>query len=71
MMQTYTFDRILELIGTLSDDEQETLVQIIQRRQSERRRDQIAQNIVQAQAEYQRDEVFRGTADEVLASLLI
>ena len=69
-MQAYTFDRVLDLVDALSDDEQQALIRIIQQRQIERRRDEIAANVTQAHAEYQQGEVFRGTADEVMAELL-
>ena len=53
----------------MSDDEQQTLIHIIQQRRIDRRRDEIAANIAQSHEEYQRGDVFRGAADEVLTEL--
>ena len=63
------FNQILEMIDNLSLDEQEDLINIVQHRQIERRREEIAANIAKAHQEYQQDEVFRGTVDEIIAEL--
>jgi hypothetical protein len=68
-MTTYSFDAILELVEEMSDDEQMTLIDLIKRRHSEKRRDEIAFNIVRANEEYARGQVFRGTLDDVIAEL--
>lgn len=68
-MQAQSFDHILELVETLSDDEQQTLIRLLQQRRVERRRDEIAANIARANADYQQGEVFRGTVDEMMAEL--
>ncbi len=44
-MTTYSFDVILELVEEMSDDEQMTLIDLIKRRHTEKRRDEIALNI--------------------------
>ena len=63
------FNQILEAIECLSLEEQEDLIQIIRKRQIERRREEIAANITQARQEYQQEKVFRGTVDDVIAEL--
>ena len=44
-MNTYSFDRILELVEEMSDEEQIALIDLIKRRRIEKRRDEIALNI--------------------------
>ena len=44
-MNTYSFDRMLELVQEMSEDEQITLIDLIKRRRIEKRRDEIALNI--------------------------
>ncbi len=68
-MNIATFDNILDAIETLSSDEQIALVDIVQRRLSDRRRTEIANNIAKAKQEYQSGHVFRGTVDEAIAEL--
>ena len=68
-MQILTFDSILDAIETLSADEQTTLLGIMHRRLSDRRRAEIAANIAQGKQDYQSGNVFRGTVDEALAEL--
>jgi len=63
------FDRVLESIETLSLDEQEALIDLVKRRLAEKRREEIAANIAQAQAEYQSERIFRGTVAEVMDEL--
>ena len=44
-MNTYSFDRMLELVQEMSEEEQITLIDLIKRRNIEKRRDEIALNI--------------------------
>jgi hypothetical protein len=41
----------------------------VRHRQIERRREEIAANITQSHQQYERDEVFRGTIDDIIAEL--
>ncbi len=68
-MQAVTFDSILDAIETLSTDEQTTLLVIMQRRLSDRRRTEIAANIAQGKQDYQSGNVFRGTVNDAIAEL--
>jgi hypothetical protein len=67
--KTIQFNQILEMIDHLSVDEQDDLINIVQHRQIEKRREEIANNINQARQEYQEGKVFRGTVDEIIAEL--
>ncbi|MEG4226119.1 hypothetical protein QUA35_08185 [Microcoleus sp. N9_B2] len=68
-MKTYSFDAIIELVEEMSDDEQITLIDLIGRRLKEKRRDEIALNIVRADEEYLHEQVFRGTVNDIMAEL--
>jgi hypothetical protein len=68
-MKTYSFDGIIELVEEMSDDEQIALINLIGRRLREKRRDEIAMNIVRAEEEYLHEQVFRGTVNDIMAEL--
>ncbi len=69
MTQFSKFQQVLENVESLSLDEQEALIDLVCRRLKERRRDDIATNIAQAQIDYQTGNVFRGTVAEIMAEL--
>jgi hypothetical protein len=51
-MQNLAFDEVLEVIDTLSLDEQETLLSIVRQRFTEHTRQQLAADIQAARAEF-------------------
>ncbi len=69
MSQTIQFHQILEMIDNLSLDEQDDLINIIRHRQIEKRREEIANNIIQARQDYQEGKVFRGNIDDIITEL--
>ena len=69
MSQTIQFHQILEMIDNLSLDEQDDLINIIRHRQIEKRREEIAKNILQARQNYQQGKVFRGNIDDIITEL--
>ena len=69
MTQTTQFNKILEMIDHLSQEEQEELIKIVKYRQIEQRREDIANNIAQAHQDYQEGNIFRGSVDQVIAEL--
>ncbi len=68
-MQTVTFNGALDAIESLSIEDQEALIAIIQKRIIDRRRAEIASHIVQAKAEHQAGQVFRGSVADAIAEL--
>jgi transcriptional regulator with AAA-type ATPase domain len=68
-MQTVTFNGALDAIESLSIEDQEALITIIQKRIIDRRRAEIATHIVQAKAEHQAGQVFRGSIEDAIAEL--
>ena len=63
---TGTFQEALDIIESLPEHQQEDLINIIQRRRLERRRELLAESIKEARAEYARGEVTRGTVDNLM-----
>ncbi|MFB2836167.1 hypothetical protein [Floridanema evergladense] len=68
-MKTYSFDTVLELVEEMSDEEQKILIDLIGQRLKEKRRDEIALNIVSAEKEYLNGQIFRGTVNDIMAEL--
>jgi hypothetical protein len=68
-MQSVTFNAALDTIESLSMEDQEALIAILQRRFIDRRRAEIATHIAQAKAEYQAGQVFRGSVEDAIAEL--
>ena len=66
---TGTFQEALDIIESLPEHQQEDLINIIQRRRLERRRELIAESIKEARAEYARGEVTRGTVDDLMQEI--
>ena len=67
-MQT-TFDGVLDAIDSFSISDQETLIALVKKRISDRRRHEMATNIQQAQIEYQSGQLFQGTIEDAIAEL--
>jgi hypothetical protein len=64
-----SFQEALEIVESLPEDQQESLVNILRRRQTERRRDLLAQNIAKARAEHERGEAVHGSVDDLMREL--
>jgi tRNA nucleotidyltransferase (CCA-adding enzyme) len=67
--QAVTFHEVLEMIEMLPEEEQETLLDIIQHRLRERGRERIAQNVMRVRAEYTKGEVRRGTVEDLMREI--
>jgi hypothetical protein len=68
-MQT-TFAEILETIETFSFEEKETLVDILQRRLTEAKRERILKSVKQARREYERGEAKTASVDEIMNEIM-
>ena len=64
-----SFQRALEVVEGLPEEQQQDLVEIVRSRQRERRRDSLVASIAQARQELARGEVRRGTVDDLMADL--
>jgi hypothetical protein len=68
-MKRGKFQDALELIESLSEDERQSLVEIVNRRLVEQRREELAQNIVEAREDHKRGKVRRGAVEDLLRDL--
>ena len=62
---TVTFQRALELVEELPEEQQQDLFEIVRSRQRERRREALAASIEQARRELAQGEVQGGTVDDL------
>jgi hypothetical protein len=63
-MGNKTFQKALEIVESLPEEQRESLMDIVRRRLIEERRDRLAQSIEEAREEYKHGRVKRGTVDD-------
>ena len=68
-MQT-TFSDVLETIEEFSIDEKETLIDILQRRLQEAKRQKLFESVEEAQREYERGETKTASVDEIMKEIM-
>jgi hypothetical protein len=64
------FHEALEIVESLTIDQQEQLIDIVRRRLIEQRRNEIAEQIKQAREEYARGECKTGTVADLMKEIL-
>jgi len=64
------FGEILEEADRLPMEDQETLIEVLQRRMRDRRRAELAKDIQEAQEEFQKSSCRPATADELMRDIL-
>jgi uncharacterized protein YydD (DUF2326 family) len=69
VQQSVTFQEAIDAVESLPQQQQESLIDLFQRRLIEYRRDLLAENIRQAREELARGEVKSGTADDLIKEL--
>ena len=67
--QSVTFQNALDTVETLPDEQQENLIDIVQHRLTERRRQEIADHIKTARKEYGQGQIQRGSVDDLMNEL--
>lgn len=67
--KTSTFQKVIDAVEALSLDEQAMLVDIILKRLKQQRRDQLLEEVAQAEGEYAEGNVRRGSVADLLAEL--
>ena len=67
--QLVVFHEVLEIVETLPEEEQETLLDIIQCRLRERGRERIAQNVRKAREEFAKGEIRQGTVEALMKEI--
>lgn len=60
-MGNKTFQKALEIVESLPEEQRESLMDIVKRRLMEERRDRLAQSIKGAREEYRRGKIRKGT----------
>ncbi|AFY80606.1 hypothetical protein [Oscillatoria acuminata] len=67
--ETSKFQKAIEFVEALPIDDQAILVEIIQQRLRQRRRDELLQEVGRSQQEYEEGTVHRGSVADLLAEL--
>jgi hypothetical protein len=67
--QTVKFQDALDIVESLPEEQQETLIDIIRRRLIEHRKDVLAEHIKEAREEYRRGEVRHGAVNDLMKEL--
>ena len=70
MEQVITFGEILEAVAQLSREDQEALVEVLNRRLLEQRRDEIAREIKAAMKEFESGQCQEVSPDELMKEFL-
>jgi len=70
MENVLAFGEVLEAADELSLEEQETLIEVIRRRVIERRREELAREIQDAQKEFRAGQCRPTTPDELMTEIL-
>jgi len=69
LMGSKTFQKALEIIESLPEEQRESLMDIVKRRLIDERRDRLAQSIKEAREEYKRGKIRKGTVDDLMNEL--
>lgn len=67
--QTSRFQKALEVVEALPPDDQAMLVEIIQQRLRQQRRDALLREVEQSEKEYETGDVRRGSVTDLFAEL--
>jgi hypothetical protein len=65
-----TFSDVLEIIETFSFEEKETLVDILQHRLQESKRQRVVNSVKEARREYKHGDAKVATVDEIMSEIL-
>ena len=68
--QSITFHEVIEMIEMLPEEEQETLLDIVQHRLKERGRERIIENVKKAIEELEKGEIRQGTVKELMKEIM-
>ena len=68
-MGNKTFQKALEIVESLPEEQRESLMDIVRRRLIEERRDRLTQSIKEAREEYKRGKIRKGTVDDLMNEL--
>jgi len=68
--QSITFHEVIEMIEMLPEEEQETVLDIVQHRLKERGRERIIENVKKAREELESGKVRQGTVKELMKEVI-
>lgn len=69
-MKAVAFQEVLDIVESLPIEQQETIIEIVNHRLIEERRNLLAQNIQEAKEEFARGEIRKGTVDDLMKEVL-
>lgn len=67
--KTSTLQKAIEVVEALSPDEQAILIDIIDKRLKQQRREQLLQEVAESERDYALGNVHRGSVSDLLAEL--
>jgi hypothetical protein len=70
MENTTSFSEVLEAVGKLSLDEQQTLLVIVRHRLAEQSRKRLAQDVREAREEFEKGQCDATTAEDLMKEIL-
>jgi ribosome recycling factor len=68
-LEGVTFDKALEIIESLPEEQRESIIEIVKLRLAEERRERLAQMVKQAREELKRGEARKGTVDDLMREI--
>jgi hypothetical protein len=68
-LEGVTFDKALEIIESLPEEQRESIIEIVKLRLAEERRERLAQMVKQARQELKRGEARKGTVDDLMREI--
>lgn len=69
MIKTSAFQQAIETVEALSPEEQAMLIEIIQNRLREQKRQELLENIAQSERDYAEGKVYRGSVSDFMKAL--
>jgi len=68
-MESVTFDKALEMIESLPEEQRESIIEIVKLRLAEERRQSLARTIKEAREELKRGKARRGTVEDLMREI--
>ena len=69
MIKTSAFQQAIETVEALSPEEQAMLLEIIQNRLREQKREELLENITKSEQDYAEGNVYRGSVNDLMKAL--
>jgi hypothetical protein len=69
-MKVNTFDEALEMVDSMTIEEREQLLEILQKRLIDEKREELVKNIREAKQEYRKGKIKKGTVDDLMREIM-